>query len=64
MPVYFQPTMRATNMITLGGHFVIPGRPKTALCYTYNHSYVNQPHNASGKIGTTASSYLASRKRI
>jgi len=34
------------------------------LCYTYNHSYIYQPHSGYGTVGTTASSYLASRKRL
>jgi hypothetical protein len=34
------------------------------LCYTYNHSYVYKPHTGYGKVGTSAASYLASRKRL
>lgn len=34
------------------------------LCYTYNHSYIYQPHSGYGTVGTTAASYLASRKRL
>lgn len=69
MPVSFSPTMRATHFITLGSH----AAPVTSwrlnncnntLCYTYNHNYINAPHNAYGKVGTTAASHIASRKRI
>jgi hypothetical protein len=34
------------------------------LCYTYNHSYVYKPHTGYGQVGTSAASYLASRKRL
>lgn len=69
MPVRFSPTMRANHLITMGS-YALPvlnyplNNCNNTLCYTYNHNYVNNPHNATGKIGTTASSYLASRKRI
>ena len=69
MPVRFSPTMRANHLITLGSHIapVTRGRLNNCnntLCYTYNHNYINAPHNAVGKVGTTAASALASRKRI
>ena len=34
------------------------------LCYTANHNYIYRPHTSYGKIGTSAASYLASRKRL
>jgi len=69
MPVSFAPTMRANRLITTGS-YVLPmmqyplNNCKNTLCYTYNHNYVNNRNNARGKIGTSSSSYLASRKRI
>jgi hypothetical protein len=34
------------------------------LCFTNNHSYIYKPSSGYGKVGTTAASYLASRKRL
>ena len=36
----------------------------TNLCYTYSKNYIYKPHTAYGMVGTTASSYLASRRRL
>jgi hypothetical protein len=37
---------------------------KNELCYTYSKNYIYKPHSAYGNVGTTASSYLASRRRL
>jgi len=34
------------------------------LCYTYSKNYIYKPHSAYGMVGTTATSYLARRKRL
>ena len=34
------------------------------LCYSYSKNFVYKPHSATGMVGTTASSYLARRRRI
>ena len=34
------------------------------LCYTYSKNYIYKPHSGYGIVGTTASSYLARRKRL
>ena len=34
------------------------------LCYTSNHNYMYKPHTGYGGVGTSAASYLASRKRL
>lgn len=64
----FAPTMRANNLSTLGPKNIPPQRMwdncSNTLCYTYNHNYVYKPHTAYGRVGTTASSYLASRRRL
>ena len=69
MPVRFAPTQRATNLSTLStfiptGTNILLNNCNNTLCYTYNHSYIYKPHSAYGRVGTSASSYLASRKRL
>ena len=34
------------------------------MCFTYAKNNIYKPHSLSGSVGTTASSYLARRKRI
>lgn len=36
----------------------------TNMCYTYSKNYIYKPHTAYGMVGTTAASYLASRRRL
>jgi hypothetical protein len=71
MPVSFAPSQsRSTYFYSMGMIPVVPATGyrlnncSNTLCYTYNHNYINHAHNARGKIGTTAASFLASRKRI
>jgi hypothetical protein len=67
MPVRFSPYMRATNLSTLNTYVPVTynlNNCKNTLCYTANHNYIYQPHTAYGRVGTTAASYLASRKRL
>jgi hypothetical protein len=67
MPVSFAPTMRATNYSTRQAYVPqtqVINNCNNTLCYTYNHSYIYNPHTAYGRVGTTAASYLASRKRL
>lgn len=66
MPVSFAPSQqRANHYYSMGVNPTYKvTKPATCLCYTYNHGFINNANNARGKIGTTASSFLASRKRI
>ena len=34
------------------------------LCFTYSKNFIYKPHADAGMVGTTASSYLARRRRI
>jgi hypothetical protein len=36
----------------------------TNMSYTYSKNYIYKPHTAYGMVGTTAASYLASRRRL
>lgn len=67
MPVSFAPTMKATNFSTMNTYVPVT-RPlnncNNTLCYTYNHSYIYQPHTAYGRVGTTNAGYIASRRRL
>lgn len=67
MPVSFAPTQRANNLSTTNFYIPLSGRLNNCtntLCYTNNHNYVYKPHTAYGRVGTTAASYLASRRRL
>lgn len=67
MPVRLSPYTRATNYSTLNTYVPITynlNNCKNTLCYTSNHSYIYAPTSGYGKVGTTAASYLASRKRL
>jgi hypothetical protein len=67
MPVRFAPTMRATNLSTMNTYVPVTynlNNCSNTLCYTNNHNYIYQPHSAYGRVGTSAASYLASRKRL
>ncbi len=61
---------RSTNFKTLFDTTVLPYNKKynnctNTLCYTQSKgTYIYQPHTAYGMVGTTASSYLARRKRL
>ena len=35
-----------------------------AINYSTLNNYIYKPHTAYGRVGTTASSYLASRRRL
>jgi len=67
MPVRFTPYQRATNLSTMNAYIPVNrqlNNCNNTLCYTYNHSYIYQPHSGYGSVGTSAASYLASRKRL
>ena len=62
------PVGRANHFSSMG--YYIPVTTKrlnncsNTLCFTYNHNYVYQPHSGYVKVGTSASAYLASSKRL
>lgn len=65
------PPVGRANMFSSMGYYIPPktniryNNCNNTLCYTYNHSnLIYQPNSGYGKVGTTASSYLASRKRL
>jgi hypothetical protein len=64
----FTPVMRANYLNTMGTFTPINNTRfnncNNTLCYTYNRNYLYLPHSGYGKVGTTAASYLASRKRL
>jgi hypothetical protein len=69
MPSASVPPMGRSNHLYSIGQYIpyTSGRMNNCnntLCYTYNHSYVYFPGSAYGMVGTTASSYLARRKRL
>jgi hypothetical protein len=37
---------------------------QNSLCYTYSKNFIYKPHSEYGRVATTASGYLARRKRI
>ena len=46
---------------------IIPINKKSncnTLCFTYSKNYMYKPHSGYGMVGTTATSYLARRKRL
>ena len=60
---------RSTNLITMFDTTLLPyNKPynncSNTLCYTYSKNYIYKPHSGYGIVGTTASSYLARRKRL
>jgi hypothetical protein len=68
MPVSVPPVSRANHLSSLG-NFIPLNSPRlnncnNTLCFTYNHNYIYKPSSGYGKVGTTAASYLASRKRL
>ena len=71
MPSPFTPVSRANYFYDTSNHIPYPqtfgfrlNNCNNTLCYTYNHNYVYKKNTGYGKVGTTASSYLASRKRL
>ena len=63
------PVSRANHYSSLGVYIPLNSKIfnncNNTLCYTHNHSsYIYKPHTGYGKVGTTASAYLASRKRL
>jgi hypothetical protein len=69
MPVRATPVNRANHLSTLSGGFYIPingpvNNCNNTLCFTANHDYIYKPHSNYGRVGTTAASYLASRRRL
>ena len=72
MPVYSASsnrTNKATNYITMFDTVALPynkiyNNCSNTLCYTYSKNFIYKPHSAYGIVGTTASSYLARRKRL
>jgi|688.fasta_scaffold1215967_1 hypothetical protein len=68
MPVRATPVHRANHLTTLNNGFYFPmfqrAAGKNTLFYTANHDYIYKPHSGYGQVGTTAASYLASRKRL
>ena len=60
---------RSTNLITMYDTTLLPygkqyNNCNNTLCYTYSKNYIYKPHSAYGMVGTSASSYLARRKRL
>jgi hypothetical protein len=61
---------RSGNYITLFDTTLLPynkqyNNCKNTLCYTQSKgTFIYQPHTAYGMVGTTASSYLARRRRL
>lgn len=64
------PPVSRANFFSSLGNYIPRNSPRVnncnnTLCYTYNHtSYIYKPHSGYGKVGTSAASYLASRKRL
>jgi hypothetical protein len=60
---------KASNLITIFDTTLLPygkqyNNCSNTLCYTYSKNYIYTPHSAYGMVGTSASSYLARRKRL
>jgi len=60
---------RSTNLITMFDTTLLPYNKQynncsNTLCYTYSKNYIYKPHSAYGMVGTTASAYLARRKKL
>jgi hypothetical protein len=61
---------RATNFSTMFDTTVLPYNKQynncsNTLCYTQSKgTFIYKPHTAYGMVGTTASSYLARRRRL
>ncbi len=68
MPIRAVPVSRANNFSTITSFTPIYNQKfnncNNTLCYTYNHDYIYKPHTAYGQVGTSASGYLARRKRL
>lgn len=70
MPSVGIPPVSRANFFSSLGNYIPRNSPRVnncnnTLCYTYNHtSYIYKPHSGYGKVGTSAASYLASRKRL
>jgi hypothetical protein len=60
---------KASNFITMFDTVNLPygkqyNNCNNTLCFTYSKNYIYKPHSAYGMVGTTASSYLARRRRL
>ena len=61
---------KASNFITMFDTVLLPynkqyNNCKNTLCYTQSKgTFIYKPHTAYGMVGTTASSYLARRRRL
>jgi len=69
---HFYPTNtlhKASNFITMFDTVLLPynkmyNNCSNTLCYNYSKNFIYKPHSAYGMVGTSASGYLARRKRL
>ena len=62
-------TNKASNFISMFDTTKLPynktyNNCTNTLCYTYSKNFIYKPHSAYGMVGTTASGYLAQRRRL